>query len=201
MHLGLIHIIFISVIVLTPPESRSDDTLDESQYFDTSEDIGPKSNSSIDRKQLNSGSSKKKTRRGKSVRAWQELSQHERTTVKNGRVNDGDRITAYWVSGLVGFGLGHAVAREYETIGWAFTIVDIGASATFTLGASQINDGNSNDSTLLYVGVGMLVASRTWQVIDVSSRIKQKNNDYDKVKSKLSFYVKPNSELGFALTF
>ncbi|MBI4820811.1 MAG: hypothetical protein HY791_31390 [Deltaproteobacteria bacterium] len=92
-------------------------------------------------------------------------------------ISQGRYVTAGVVSIFFSLGIGHAVAGEYTSTGWIFTVGETASCALF--GAGLVRAWNEADSgagedplNLAMIGVGAtaLLALKVWETYDIFTR-------------------------------
>lgn len=80
--------------------------------------------------------------------------------------------TGGMVGGTVGFGIGHAVAREWKHIGWFFTFSQVTAVGLILTSSYLYIHGAGTRHCKFFISVGTILylASRIWEIADIGIR-------------------------------
>ncbi len=131
---------------------------------------------------------------GQSPRDLTSLSSEEREIYDRGLISQGRYVAGGVVGSLVGFGVGHAIVGEYQSLGWAFTVGEAVGLAALSAGITTLSsclfvfcsdERSARADAWITFGTVIYYGFRIWEIVDIWVRPQRHNQRYHQIRQRV----------------
>jgi hypothetical protein len=124
----------------------------------------------------------------------QPLTEEDYRILQDGEISGARHALGGVLSVYPGLGVGQAVQGRYSSVGWKFTVAEIGFASLMISGISNCDSlffgSGCTTNSAFGIGLAGLMVTRIWEIVDAISGPSRHNNRYRYLKSRQSSRVR-----------